>query len=294
MTFPVKDWRDLPEETTPIDAAALEDVEGRLAGYAETVANTAKDFANVYTDDEVTAARAYTDTEVAGAKAYTDAEVTDAEAYTDAEVTDAKTYTDTEVTEGVADAKAYTDAKIAALPSTAVAAWDNTVAYAAGAFVRHNNRLWLAPAALPAGRVPRDTWTTVAGVPVKQTLGLNRALIATLTDDLSNWSAGGFKARGFRVEVTTACTLELLGLVMDGGSGFTAWLREYQADGTTFVGQISSASGTPKTLAVAPGVRYFLYDTNGTTGAVPATRQEMVGGRLRIYGGAVVEQWEAV
>lgn len=35
MAFPTKDWRDAPESTTPIDAAALEDLETRLGGYAD-------------------------------------------------------------------------------------------------------------------------------------------------------------------------------------------------------------------------------------------------------------------
>lgn len=34
MAFTVKDWRDDPDHTTPITAAALEDLEGRIAAYA--------------------------------------------------------------------------------------------------------------------------------------------------------------------------------------------------------------------------------------------------------------------
>lgn len=36
MPFTPKDWRDWPDTSTPITAAALEDLEARLAGYAET------------------------------------------------------------------------------------------------------------------------------------------------------------------------------------------------------------------------------------------------------------------
>lgn len=37
MTFTPKDWRDLPEESTPIDAAGLEDLETRLAAFATPI-----------------------------------------------------------------------------------------------------------------------------------------------------------------------------------------------------------------------------------------------------------------
>ncbi len=40
MSFPTKDWKDFPNTSTPINAAALEDVENRLS---------------TYTDDEVSA-----------------------------------------------------------------------------------------------------------------------------------------------------------------------------------------------------------------------------------------------
>lgn len=36
MAFTSKDWKDSPDETTPITAAALEDLESRVAGYTET------------------------------------------------------------------------------------------------------------------------------------------------------------------------------------------------------------------------------------------------------------------
>src|SRR3954469_9273017 len=36
MTFVVKDWRDDPDHTTPISAAALEDMESRLSSYSDT------------------------------------------------------------------------------------------------------------------------------------------------------------------------------------------------------------------------------------------------------------------
>jgi hypothetical protein len=37
MAFPVKDWKASPLTTTPVSAEALEDLEGRLGTYAETV-----------------------------------------------------------------------------------------------------------------------------------------------------------------------------------------------------------------------------------------------------------------
>jgi hypothetical protein len=37
MTFTTKDWQDAPSTVTPIDAAALEDLESRLAGYTDSV-----------------------------------------------------------------------------------------------------------------------------------------------------------------------------------------------------------------------------------------------------------------
>lgn len=35
MTFTSKDWKDFPDTTTPITAAALEDVETRLSDYTD-------------------------------------------------------------------------------------------------------------------------------------------------------------------------------------------------------------------------------------------------------------------
>ena len=37
MPFSVKDWRDSPDTTTPLNAAALEDMETRLSGYSDDV-----------------------------------------------------------------------------------------------------------------------------------------------------------------------------------------------------------------------------------------------------------------
>lgn len=36
MAFTVKDWKDYPDTTTPINAAALEDVEDRLSDYTDS------------------------------------------------------------------------------------------------------------------------------------------------------------------------------------------------------------------------------------------------------------------
>jgi hypothetical protein len=56
MPLIVKDWRDDPDHSTPITAAALEDLETRLAGYTDTVAATKQDAATAATDTELTAA----------------------------------------------------------------------------------------------------------------------------------------------------------------------------------------------------------------------------------------------
>lgn len=37
MSFSVKDWKDFPDTTTPLSAAALEDLETRLSAYSDTV-----------------------------------------------------------------------------------------------------------------------------------------------------------------------------------------------------------------------------------------------------------------
>lgn len=37
MGFPVKDWNDSPDTTTPVSAAALEDIEARVTAYADGV-----------------------------------------------------------------------------------------------------------------------------------------------------------------------------------------------------------------------------------------------------------------
>lgn len=39
MAFPVKDWKNLPDESTPINATAIEDLETRLSGYTDTRVN---------------------------------------------------------------------------------------------------------------------------------------------------------------------------------------------------------------------------------------------------------------
>jgi hypothetical protein len=36
LTFTAKDWRNDPDPSTPINAAALEDMEGRLAAYTDS------------------------------------------------------------------------------------------------------------------------------------------------------------------------------------------------------------------------------------------------------------------
>lgn len=36
MAFSVKDWKDAPDNTTPLSAAAMEDLETRLSGYTDT------------------------------------------------------------------------------------------------------------------------------------------------------------------------------------------------------------------------------------------------------------------
>ena len=40
MAFTVKNWQDEPNHTTPINAAALEDLEERVTDYADSVAGT--------------------------------------------------------------------------------------------------------------------------------------------------------------------------------------------------------------------------------------------------------------
>jgi hypothetical protein len=47
MAFEVKDWRDFPNTTTPITAAALEDLEARLATYSEESITTAMSDAGI-------------------------------------------------------------------------------------------------------------------------------------------------------------------------------------------------------------------------------------------------------
>jgi len=57
MPFTVKDWKDDPDHSTPITAAALEDMETRLAAYTDTQDATKQDAATAATDTEVAAAR---------------------------------------------------------------------------------------------------------------------------------------------------------------------------------------------------------------------------------------------
>jgi hypothetical protein len=40
MPFTTKDWQDTPSTATPITAAALEDLEGRVTGYADVTAKS--------------------------------------------------------------------------------------------------------------------------------------------------------------------------------------------------------------------------------------------------------------
>ena len=57
MPFTVKDWKDDPDHSTPITAAALEDMETRLAAYTDTQDATKQDAATAATDAELAAGR---------------------------------------------------------------------------------------------------------------------------------------------------------------------------------------------------------------------------------------------
>jgi hypothetical protein len=61
MVFVPKAWRDIPDRSTPINAAALIDMETRLGAYADTGDAAGR----VYADAGDTSARAYTDVQVA-------------------------------------------------------------------------------------------------------------------------------------------------------------------------------------------------------------------------------------
>lgn len=58
MAFTVKDWKDSPDATTPLSAAALEDVEDRLSDYADAVAAAGSELG--YAEITASAARAST------------------------------------------------------------------------------------------------------------------------------------------------------------------------------------------------------------------------------------------
>lgn len=57
MSFTPKDWKDLPDVTTPLSAAALEDLEVRVTDYADEVAAEAQLNATNYTGARETAIR---------------------------------------------------------------------------------------------------------------------------------------------------------------------------------------------------------------------------------------------
>ena len=40
MSFTAKDWKDYPNTTTPLNAAAVEDLETRLSGYTDSEIST--------------------------------------------------------------------------------------------------------------------------------------------------------------------------------------------------------------------------------------------------------------
>jgi hypothetical protein len=71
MVFVPKAWRDIPDRSTPINAAALIDMETRLGAYTDT-GDTA---ARVYADAGDTSARAYADAGDVSARSYTDTQV---------------------------------------------------------------------------------------------------------------------------------------------------------------------------------------------------------------------------
>lgn len=50
MTYTPKDWRDFPDTGTPVTAAALEDLETRLASYSETYSEAQGPYINVVTE----------------------------------------------------------------------------------------------------------------------------------------------------------------------------------------------------------------------------------------------------
>jgi len=57
MPFTVKDWKDDPDHSTPVEAAALEDLETRLGAYTDTQVATKQDAATAATDAELAAGR---------------------------------------------------------------------------------------------------------------------------------------------------------------------------------------------------------------------------------------------
>lgn len=57
MAFTPKDWRDLPDVTTPLSASALEDMEIRVTDYADDVASEAQSNAENYADSREIATR---------------------------------------------------------------------------------------------------------------------------------------------------------------------------------------------------------------------------------------------
>jgi hypothetical protein len=72
MAFVPKAWRDIPDRSTPINAAALIDMETRLGAYADT-GDTA---ARAYADAGDVSVVAHADTGDTSARAYTDSEIT--------------------------------------------------------------------------------------------------------------------------------------------------------------------------------------------------------------------------
>lgn len=64
MVFVPKAWRDIPDRSTPINAAALIDMETRLGAYADTGDTAARAYADAGDVTNQASARAYTDSEI--------------------------------------------------------------------------------------------------------------------------------------------------------------------------------------------------------------------------------------
>lgn len=221
MTFTTKDWQDAPSTVTPIDAAALEDLESRLAGYTDTVVAglsiAAVPGLQAALDALQASATAATDSELAAAVATLNAAITAkqdaASAATDAELAAAIATINTSLAAKQDASGAATDAELASAVATInaaaaaqrrVVAGGNLGATPSLAMLSSDRDVWL------TGTLTANATLTITGLLAAQSVRLLFAQDATGGRTLSITVGGSTAAVSFPAAANAAAIVDCL------------------------------------------------------------------------------------